>query len=87
MAGVTLHAEERLGDLQERVVGRPVRAMAIGALFGDVGMLVDERPLVFHVAPGAERFAGHPFQVLGVARQVRVVAVRTRHLVLRDGVV
>ena len=37
--------------------------MAVGALFGDVGMFVDERALVLHVATRAKGLGGNTFEV------------------------
>jgi hypothetical protein len=53
MSGVALHAQEGLGDFQQRVIGRAVRAVTIRAFFGYVGVLIDERALVLHVAASA----------------------------------
>jgi hypothetical protein len=50
---VALHAEEGLGDFKQRVVGGAVRPVAVGAFFGYVGMLIDERALVLHMTAGA----------------------------------
>ena len=60
--------------------------MAVGALFGDVGMLVDEGPLVFHVASSAQSFGRYALEILAVGRKVRVMAVSAGHLVFRNGV-
>ena len=56
--------------------------MAIGAVLGDIGMFVDERPLVFHVATGTGRLDRDAFQIEWVSRIVRIVAVRAGHLLL-----
>ena len=58
-------------------------AVTVGAILGDVGMFVDERPLVFHVAPRAEGLRGHPLEVVVVVRLVRIVTVGAGHLMLR----
>ena len=55
--------------------------MTIGALFGDIGMFVDEGTLVFHVAAGAEGFGCYALEVLAIGRKVRVVAIGADHLV------
>ena len=55
--------------------------MAIGTVFGDVGVFVDERPLVFHVTAGADCFDLHALKIGGVRRVVWVVAIGAGHLV------
>ena len=84
---MALHAQERLVDRQKIVIGRPMRAVAVGAVLSDIGMLVDEGPLILHVAFGANGFDLHPFQVGGIRRVMRVVAVGASHLMLRHRVV
>lgn len=58
MPGVALHTQERLGYGQELVIGRSVGIVTIGAILGQIGMLIDKRPLEFHVAPGAHLLHG-----------------------------
>ena len=60
--------------------------MAVGALFGDVGMFVDERALVFHVASSAQSFGRYALEVFAVGRKVWIMAVSAGHLVFRNGV-
>ena len=63
MAGMALHAEERLIDRQQVVVRRAVRVVAVGAVLGHVGMLVDKGSLLVHMALGTDGLDLHPFQV------------------------
>jgi hypothetical protein len=60
-----------------------VGAVTVGAFLGDIGVFVDERPLVFHVAARAEGLCGHPLEVMIVGRLVWIVAVGAGHLVFR----
>jgi len=81
---MTLHTEERLADRKKRVIGRAVGVVTVGTVFGHVGMLVDKRPLILHVAAGASRLdrrlAQHPL----IHRPVGIVAIGAVHLVLVD---
>jgi len=60
---MALHAKERFVDRQQVVIGRPMRAMAIGAVLGYIGMLIDEGSLLFHVALGTDGLDLHAAQV------------------------
>jgi len=78
---MTLHAQEGLRDFQQGVVGRAMRSVTVCTLFGDIGMLVNERALVFHMASGAKGFSRYALDVLVVVRNVRIVAIGAGHLV------
>ncbi len=58
--------------------------MAVGTLFGDIGMFVDKRPLILHMAAGAEGFACDALEVVTVGRAMWIMAVGTGHLVFRN---
>ena len=79
VAAVTLEAEERHGGIEQVVVYRTMRGVAVGAVFGDVAMLEQKRPLFFHVAPGTGLFRRTPPQQFVLCRPMRVVAVDARH--------
>ena len=61
-------------------------AMAVRTVFRDIGMFVNERPLVLHVATSAEGFGGDALDVLLVGREMWIVTVGTDHLVFWDRV-
>lgn len=84
--GMALHAKEGLRDLQERLIGRAVRFMAVGAIFGYIRMLVNEGPLVFHVATCAESLGSDALEIFVVGREVRIVTVGTGHFMLGNRV-
>lgn len=84
MAGMALHAEERLCYLKQWFVGRAVRSVTVGAVFGDVGMLVNERTLVLHVAARAGVLDGEAVQTLILRGTMRIMAVGADHFVLGD---
>jgi len=56
--------------------------MAVSALFSDIGVLIDKRPLVLHVATGTKCFGGNTLKVFPVGRVVWVVTVGTGHFML-----
>ena len=56
--------------------------MTVRALFSDIGVFVNERSLILHVAAGAKGFGGNSLEVAPVSRKVWIVAVGTSHLVL-----
>ena len=83
MAGVTLHAKERLRHLEKRLVGRPVRLMTVDTVFRDIGMLVNKRPLIFHMTTGTGIPDGIPQQGMLLGRTVRVVTIRANYFLLK----
>lgn len=60
--------------------------MAVGAFFGDVGMFVNEWPLVFHVASGTKSLGSDAFETASIHGKMRIVAVGAGHLVFRNRV-
>lgn len=60
--------------------------MAVGALLGNVSMLVYKRALVLHMTAGAKGLGGDAFDVFSVGRLVGVVAISAGHLMLGDRV-
>ena len=66
MTCMTLHAEKRLGDLKHGFVRGSVRAVTVSALFSDIGMFIDERPLVLHMTSCAQVFGRHTLEVATV---------------------
>ena len=66
MAGMALHTEEWLGHFQQRFIGRTVGPVAVSALFSNIGVFVNERSLVFHVATGAKGFGGDALEIVPV---------------------
>lgn len=82
MSGMTLHAQEGLSRRQQLIVRGPVRVVAIGTVFGHIGMLIDERSLILHVATGAHRLDRLLFKEPFLGGTVRFVAIDTGHLLL-----
>ena len=58
--------------------------MAVGTLFSDNCVFIDKGALVLHMTASAERFGRHSFEAIAVKRVVRIVAIGTGHLVLRN---
>ncbi len=60
--------------------------MTVGTFFGDIGMFINERALIFHMTTCTQGFACDALEVLGVGGIVRVMAVGASHLVLGNRV-
>ena len=58
-----------------------MRSVAVCTFFGDIGMLINEWALVFHMATGAKGFSRYALDVLVVVRKVRVMTIGAAHLV------
>ena len=85
MAAVTLQAKERLRRVQQRIVYRPVRCMTVPAVFCNVGMFKDKRPLLFHVTAGTGLFDAVPLEHFFLSRTMGVMTIGARHLFLPQG--
>ena len=75
-ANMALRAKPWVSDLQQAVVNRAVRLVAVGAIFKRGGMLIEKRAPPFRVALVTGLVNAHPFELRWVRRPVRVVAVR-----------
>lgn len=87
VASMTLHAEERLRNFEQWVIRRTVGAVTICTVFGDISMLINERPLVLHVATGASGFDCYALHIIWVGGIMRVMAVSTSHFMFRHRMV
>lgn len=84
---VTLQTEGRLRQSEERIAGRTVRAMAIDAVFVEVGVFVDKRALVLHVAAGTGFLHRASVEEIVLHRPMRIVTVDAGDFVFRYAVV
>ena len=87
VTGMTLHAEEGLGHLEQGLVRRAMGVMAVDAVLCNIGVFVNEGALVFHVAAGAGVLDAVTDQGFVLSRPMGVVAVGTDHFVLVDRMV
>lgn len=78
-AGVALQTKVRHGGVQQASGYRAVRGMAIGAVFGNIAMLIDKGAAFLHMATGAHIPHRNPLQQLAVSGTVGVMAVKTVH--------
>ena len=78
--GVTLLAQPRPRDLQQEVVDRAVRIMAVQAVLAHWGMFPQERPALLRVTLVAIVINGGLVQKSFAVGAMRIVAARTRHL-------
>ena len=86
MTAMTLHAKERLGSRQQRPVHRPVRRVAIAAVFRHITVLECERPLLLHVTADAGLLRCNPSQQAYLHRTMDIVAVGAGHLLFVERV-
>jgi len=77
---VTLSAKPWVRNFEQPVVYRPVRLMAIGAIFYDRRMLPKKRPAPLGVAHVTGFINACLYELGRIRSSVRVVAVRTGHL-------
>ena len=84
---MTLQTEKGLGHLEQRPIGRAMGMMALAAIFGDIGMLVNKRPLLLHVATGAEILDAEPLEIMFACAAMGLVAIDAGHLQFRHRMV
>ena len=84
---MTLQTEKGLRHLQQRPIGRAMGMMALAAIFGDIGMLVNKRPLLLHVATGAEILGAESLETMFACAAMGLVAVDAGHLQFRHRMV
>ena len=75
MLCMTLPAEEGYGEFEQIVIYRSMLIMAIGALFGNIAMFKQEGADFFGMTTSAGFLLGHPDEILGVFRPMRIMAV------------
>ena len=83
---VALDAQKRHGSRQQSAVDRPVRAVAIAAILGNVTMFIGEWPAFFHMAACAQVSGGDSLEHPWLGRAMGVVAVEAAHFPLPDRV-
>lgn len=62
---MALDTEKRHRRRQQPAVDRTVRLMAVDAVLGNVTMLIDEWPVLFHVAAAAKLTRAVPLEHFG----------------------
>jgi len=82
--GVALLAQPRPRDLQQEVVDRAVRIVAVEAALAHRGMLPQERAALFRMAFVAIVVDGSLIQKSLAVGPMRIVAARARHLALAN---
>ena len=87
MGLVTLEAEKRHGSIEQGTVDGTMGLMAVHAVVGDIAMLIDERPLLFHVAAGTRLIGGTPLEEFILQRAMHVMAVGADQFLFPDGMV
>jgi hypothetical protein len=80
MPAMALETEERHGCIEQVIVDRTVWSVAVGAVFGDVAMLVCEWPLFLHMASCACFLLGITFEKLLLGGAMGLMAVDAGHL-------
>ncbi len=80
MSAMALEAEEWHGCIEQVIVDGSVWSVAVGAVFGDVAMLVCEWPLLLHMASGACFLLGIPLEKLLLGGAMGLMAVDAGHL-------
>lgn len=81
---MALEAEKRHCCIQKMIIHRTVGSVAIGAIFGDVGMLEHKGPLFFHMAFGTGFLHRVSLQEVFLGRTMRLMTVHTRHFFLAE---
>ncbi len=84
MPCMALQAEKRHCRIKEVVIDRAVGRVTVSAVLRDIGMFVDERPLLLHVAPGTGLLGGRAPEKVILHRAVRVVTIVAGHFLFHD---
>ena len=74
---MTLGAESRVGNFEQAIVNRAMGLVAVGTIFPNRWVFVQERPAPFRVAEVTGFIDARLFELRRVGSSVRVMAVRT----------
>ncbi len=81
---MTLRTESWVGHFKQAIINRPVRLMTVGTAFENRRMLVEKRSATFGMASVAVLIDAGLFELGGIWRTMRVMAIGTGDFALSE---